>query len=130
MSVILFTGGRDYVEEKQTFLVLDWVVEKYTEGDLLPCFIQGGANGLDKVVRNYSIEYGIPCLTMPAPWRRHGNAAGGMRNTWMPTYVPIVACLSFPGGSGTRDMTAKAYRLEIPVVELVFDANGKLTIKP
>lgn len=104
MTVVLVTGGRDYtgrdhVEDRLKAIHLS---------DREVCFVQGGANGVDRFVREWCKKNGVPCATMEAHWDFYGKPAGGMRNGWMLKYLRPNYVVHFPGGPGTANMVKRA----------------------
>lgn len=87
---------------------------------------EGGAEGADTDSRHVARRSGLPVVTFPADWTRHGKAAGPIRNSAMlagqhPTQgqlEPPAMVVAFPGGVGTADMVAKAHRAGLPVLDL------------
>lgn len=113
MTIILFTGGRDFNDAARARLVLDGILRSFPHA----AFAQGGARGADKLVREWCKKRGQPCITMDAPWDAHGNSAGPMRNQWMLDYLRPNFVVAFPGGTGTADMVARARQQGINVYE-------------
>ena len=71
--------------------------------------IEGGANGADRLAREWARRKGIPWTTEEADWVTHGRAAGPIRNSLMLTKHQPNLVVAFPGnGRGTWDMIAKA----------------------
>lgn len=101
---ILVTGGRDY----ENAMVVDAVLKQYQ--DEIWLVMQGGAPGLDTLVENWCRKNEVPCLRVPAEWKKYNKKAGHMRNSQMLTFLGFMPdlLLSFPGGMGTADMTRKA----------------------
>src|SRR5690606_30354012 len=59
-------------------------------------------------------ELGWHVVAYPADWRRHGRAAGPIRNQEMAD-AGADLCIAFPGGRGTADMVRRARAAGIPV---------------
>jgi hypothetical protein len=92
--------------------------------------VTGDAGGADMLARYWCVEQGVPCLMMPAPWGKHGRAAGPIRNEWMirfgrPNYV-----LAFPGGKGTADMRRRAEKHGIEIIEGDTEETGSELYTP
>lgn len=112
MNYILVTGGRDYTDAAHAARVLTAVGRYY--GSVF--FVQGGARGADRLVRDYCREHGMPCATVAPCWDYYGNSAGSVRNAWMADMPLSYRCLlAFPGGVGTRSMINLAQKKGIPV---------------
>jgi predicted Rossmann-fold nucleotide-binding protein len=104
MLRVVVTGGRDYDDRNAVHREIRRLVDKAGDRQNL-LMINGGARGLDTIVRELCDEMGIPCITMFAPWNsRHGNRAGPVRNQWMIDFCAPTYAIVFPGGRGTADM--------------------------
>lgn len=105
MQRILMFGGRDFNDVARVDAALRAYWERYTG----PWFtIQGGAKGADTLCRDWALARGWPVVTMHAPWDSHlGKSAGYWRNQWMVQWLHPTYAIGFPGGHGTRDMTAR-----------------------
>lgn len=108
------TGGRDYQDKEFAFHVFDrWRDERGIE-----CIIEGGASGADALAGLWAKENGITLHTVPAEWTL-GKRAGMLRNLKMLVdYNPDVV-IAFPGGNGTANMIALAYKHNVPVIHPV-----------
>ena len=84
-----------------------------------PCvLIHGAARGADEGAARWAKSEGIASRAYPANWRKHGKAAGPIRNQQMlddgrPDFV-----VAFPGGRGTADMVRRAHAAGVPVYEV------------
>ena len=80
--------------------------------------IHGDASGADRLAGEWAKERCIEVLARPAEWKKHGRAAGPIRNQAMLAEKPQLV-VAFPGGKGTADMVAKAKKagLEVVVIE-------------
>ena len=70
--------------------------------------VSGGAPGIDAAGEAWAASRSIPVVRFPADWRKHGRAAGPIRNRIMAQYATAVAV--FPGGAGTHSMRREARR--------------------
>lgn len=79
--------------------------------------VQGGARGVDRIVKDLCLDMGFPCATMEAAWGFHGKRAGAIRNRWMLDLFPVKQVLAFPirAGKGTQMTMEMADELGIPV---------------
>jgi hypothetical protein len=119
--VIVAGGGRD----------LHWlpaqiaaVLLARTSGQLVHGLLHGGARGADRTIGRAAFQLGWSVEVLPADWRRHGRAAGPIRNRELlelaisraealssaaaPVSVLVVA---FPGGASTASLVREARRL-------------------
>lgn len=117
---IIITGGRkresenDYETMKN---IVEWL-DCDGPGILHLVIIQGGcATGIDALARKVAEEYDIRMETFPANWKKHGRAAGPIRNQQMAN-AGADLCLAFPSAgksTGTWDMIRKAVAAGIDV---------------
>lgn len=75
----------------------------------------GCAQGVD--IRGYfwSVQNDIPCTKFPADWRKHGKAAGPIRNRKMAEYADALIAVWDGKSRGTRHMIEVALRLGLKV---------------
>lgn len=108
--VILVTGGRDFNNVE----LIRTVLHSFNIGEVL---VGDCPTGVDKWVRDWTTDYGIPCQVYKADWEREGKKAGPLRNQWMVDEEPDI-CLVFPGGRGTSDCANRAKKAGIPVLRV------------
>lgn len=139
MKVLVVSGTREELTQDQFTLIEDKLVA--SRPDLVihgACGASGTydqsrdeLHGVDAVADCYAVTRATECVVirMPAQWRKHGDAAGPMRNTEMVKLgASLRACghhvswLAFPksDSKGTRDFIRKARAMDLPgeVVEL------------
>lgn len=80
--------------------------------------IHGDCRGVDRLAAAWAQRAGIPTLAFPADWRRHGRAAGPIRNQRMLVEGRPDLVVAFPGGPGTLNMVQLARRSGVPVEEV------------
>lgn len=101
---VVVTGGRAYDDGRTVAAEMRKLV-KAAGGTENLVIINGGARGLDTLVKSWCEQMGVPCITMFAPWNSsYGRGAGPVRNQWMLDYCDPTYAVVFPGGSGTEDM--------------------------
>lgn len=109
---VLVCGGRDLCEAD----VWNWLErfghqdasEAVGYGTRITSLIHGGASGADRGAARWGQSEGIRVTAYPANWRKHGKAAGPIRNTRMLAEGKPELVIAFPGGRGTADMTRQA----------------------
>lgn len=109
---VLVCGGRDYSDREAVFAALD---------ELAPlAIIQGHADGADALAREWWYKRPNTCAgelaCYPADWKKHGKAAGPIRNQQMIDEGKPDLVLAFPGGHGTADMVRRAKRAGVKVL--------------
>jgi hypothetical protein len=100
---IIVTGGRDFANRNMLNTLLD---NMNSHGPITEV-VEGGARGADRMAREWAHTRGIPCITVPANWDRHGRSAGMIRNIQMLVDFPEHVVVAFPGGRGTTGMIAE-----------------------
>lgn len=96
---IIIAGGRNYHPSPKQERKLRLYI-KYLKVGLI---ISGMARGADTFGKDLADKMSIPCMELPAEWKRHGRKrAGFIRNNEMTDFADIVVL--FPGGKGTKDM--------------------------
>ena len=80
--------------------------------------VHGDAPGADTLAKQVAEEYGMQVEAHPADWRKHGKAAGPLRNQRMVALGADI-CLAFPepGSRGTLDCMRRAEAAGIGVVD-------------
>ncbi|MDR6389207.1 DUF2493 domain-containing protein [Paraburkholderia phenoliruptrix] len=111
---VIVCGGRDYANVEMLNLVLDELHAKTP----ISVLIQGGAAGADELAfRWFATKPGMHGITHYADWKKHGRAAGPIRNARMLEEAPDVV-VAFPGGRGTANMIKQAKAAGVPVIEV------------
>lgn len=102
---ILVCGGRDFLDEGFCWQQLQ---SFHMSGDgPITEIIHGGARGADSFAGRWGKGEHIKVRQFPADWKKHGKAAGPIRNQEMLGTNPD-AVLAFKGGKGTADMVRRA----------------------
>ena len=113
-GVLLVCGGRDYVDRKRVYGVLDRVAARME----ITALRHGAARGADSLAGAWAREREVDEQARPAEWVRLGKAAGSVRNAAMLAEGGVVAAVAFPGGTGTADMVRKLKAAGVPVWEV------------
>lgn len=101
---IIVCGGRDFTDKVMLDYVLSYVHTHRSIAEL----IHGGARGADQMANRWAFNNGIPRTEVRADWRKHGRAAGPIRNREMLWKHLPDGVVAFPGGRGTADMVKVA----------------------
>lgn len=111
---ILITGSRDWTDEHA---ILGALARLGAERERATIVHGDCPTGADAIVKRLAEEAGIPHEPHPADWKKHGKAAGPIRNQEMVDLGADV-CLAFPLGDsrGTRDCSLRAERAGIKVI--------------
>ncbi len=104
---LVVSGGRTYSDEGYVAFVMKKYQKLAKDQGKILVVTQGGARGLDTLVRNWCKAHGVPCCTWDALWDFYGNAAGPVRNGWMVEFMEQTHGFVFPGDTGTADMKKK-----------------------
>jgi len=111
MMRVLVTGGRDFVDWQLLCETLDGL---HSERQFT-LLIHGDAKGADRLAGEWAKIRDVEIHASPADWKKHGRAAGPIRNREMLKEEPQLV-VAFPGGKGTADMVAVATKAGIEVV--------------
>ena len=112
-ATVLICGGRNYDDNAKVCAVLNSI--RYRLG--ISTLIEGGATGADRLAYNWAIVEGINMRRFEADWKKHGLAAGPIRNQQMIDEGKPTIVVAFPGGNGTADMVRRARKAGIFVIE-------------
>ena len=110
----LICGGRDF---------FDWEMFSSAMSDLVRLrgiprkVLHGGASGADRLADYWGEKHALEIETRPANWKKHGRAAGPIRNQEMIERKPDLV-VAFPGGRGTADMVERARNAGVDVAEI------------
>jgi len=109
---VLVCGGRDYDDDDRVFSVLN----NYDADHNFTALIEGGATGADSAAKRWAQIGKLPIFTFRADWKKHGKAAGPIRNERMIIEGRPDLVIAFPGGRGTRNMIETARRHGVDVI--------------
>jgi YspA, cpYpsA-related SLOG family len=102
-------------------------LSKVQQSSKVEVVIEGEANGADSFGRAAATVLGIPVLAFPADWRKHGRAAGPIRNRQMLNEGNPTLVLAFhnfiENSKGTKDMVNVARNAGVPVRIIKDDAH-------
>ncbi|WP_457767493.1 SLOG family protein [Cyanobium sp. ULC082] len=142
--VIAAGGGRDLAWPHQRVAA---ELLARSGGRLVHLLLHGGARGADAAIARAAHQLGWSALVMPAEWRRHGRAAGPIRNRDLlelavaravthtsPGVSTSVLVVAFPGGSGTASLVQQARRMAsrapVPIAVVEVNPSAGLWAKP
>lgn len=111
---IIIAGGRDFMDYALLKDTCDRLLRESTMGQQ-PIIVSGHANGADMLGERYAMERGWQTDIHPADWKRHGRAAGPIRNREMA--LGSSALIAFWDGKsrGTKNMIDIANKLGLQV---------------
>lgn len=109
---ILVTGSRDFYDYAKMKEAM-----KDIDPDVVTRIIHGAAPGADSLASRWGYENGVDVLAYGAKWRKHGKAAGAIRNSKMLRLHPgaIVFAFPLPHSRGTVDCINKAKKAGMSV---------------
>lgn len=108
---VLVCGGRNYHDLDTAHNLLDSLHRQ----ERITVVIDGGASGADRLGFEWAHCNGVTTQTYAADWKKHGKAAGPIRNREMLDVGRPDLVLAFPGGRGTADMVRQAESRSVPV---------------
>lgn len=120
---LLVYGGRDCSKfdvwnwlERNAWAEIAHKTGRQTSPPLLKTLIHGGARGADEGGADWGRSEHANVNCFKANWRKHGKAAGPIRNQQMIDEGQPDIAIAFPGGKGTADMTRRLEAAGIPIV--------------
>src|SRR5580700_2449120 len=101
---LIIAGGREHRDP--TLVERAWLASPFSKNGPVSEIVTGGARGVDTLAFDWSHRVGLGWpRVFPADWKKHGRAAGPLRNEAMAAYAgeePDGALLAIPGkGRGT-----------------------------
>jgi len=121
MTRVLVCGGRDFNDVPLIWKTLDAIqdqrgISRVIEG--ASDDVTGPYVGADYWAREWACSRDKSSSRFHADWKRHGKAAGPIRNTRMIEEGKPDLVIAFPGGKGTANMVAQARAAGIEVIEI------------
>lgn len=115
---VLVCGGRDFRDRAAVAAALKlYKPERLTEVGWHIIIHGGCPTGADKLADEWCDVFGVRKRVYLADWKKHGLAAGPLRNARMLAEGKPDVVIAFPGGRGTADMVRKAEAAGVPVVK-------------
>lgn len=108
MSKVVIAGSRDITDYE--LLCSEIAASKYNITEV----VSGTARGPDQMGEKWAIDRLIPVKRFPADWKKHGNAAGPIRNKEMAEYCDMAIILWDGESKGTKNMIDQMNRLKKP----------------
>jgi hypothetical protein len=111
MMRVLVCGGRDYRDEPHVYATLDRWLNSYGDDLRLCCGYDPRDKkyqGADHLAYQWGLSRFVNCVPFPADWKKHGKAAGPIRNQQQLDEFEPHRVVAFPGGRGTADMCRRA----------------------
>ncbi len=122
-KIVLFSGSRTWTDLPEMASTVEEVFLRYRDNLFI---IEGGATGLDQMVREYATGRSLPHAIIPAPWDGYGRAAGPVRNKWLARFRPIESHLFYTDpehkSRGTLQMEHTLEKARLPYT--VHGPNG------
>ncbi len=111
---VLVCGGRDFNDSVLLGSNLSIIHSEVGITEI----IEGGATGADRLARAFGESAGVPVRTYPADWKKHGKAAGPLRNALMLAQGKPDLVVAFKGGRGTENMIQQAEINGVRVIKI------------
>ena len=108
---ILVCGGRDFCDRT----LLGRELDRLHRLSSLSLVIHGAAQGADALAGAWAQNRGIEEVRFPADWKKHGRAAGPLRNKQMLDEGKPDLVVAFPGGRGTANMVMQAQQKNVAI---------------
>jgi len=105
MTRVLICGGRNF---NDYVTIYDEMDDIHDDRGPITHVIVGGASGADYWGEAWAHHRSIPFTAFKADWKKHGKAAGPIRNQQMLDEGKPDLVVAFKGGHGTADMIRRA----------------------
>lgn len=122
---IIIAGGRDFNDYTLLTKVCNEAIPRMA-GDNTPVIISGGAAGADSLGEQYAQENGIAIERHPADWKKHGKAAGPIRNAEMAACADFLIAFWDGKSRGTQNMMMNAVKKNIPCIVVTYNTSDTL----
>lgn len=122
---IIIAGGRDFNDYTLLTKVCNEAIPRMA-GDNTPVIISGGAAGADSLGEQYAQENGIAIERHPADWKKHGKAAGPIRNAEMAACADFLIAFWDGKSRGTQNMMMNAVKKDIPCIVVTYNTSDTL----
>jgi hypothetical protein len=97
---VIVAGGRDFTDEKLLNKTLDGLFSGNTDMEV----VCGEATGADTLGKKWAQRNNIEVKSFPADWKKHGKAAGPIRNVEMAKYATHLVAFWDGKSRGTLNM--------------------------
>ena len=108
---VLVCGGRAFDD----LPLFDRRMDELHQRFKFTAVVHGGASGADTMAQFWAGFNGLPIEVYHANWKKHGKAAGPIRNQRMIDEAKPDVVVAFAGGKGTADMKKRALAAGIGV---------------
>lgn len=122
---IIIAGGRDFNDYTLLTKVCNEAIPRMA-GDNTPVIVSGGAAGADSLGEQYAQENGIAIERHPADWKKHGKAAGPIRNAEMAACADFLIAFWDGKSRGTQNMMMNAVKKDIPCIVVTYNTSDTL----
>lgn len=116
---VLVCGGRDFDDWQMFTNAMILYVGRFRGPNPDITIIAGEAIGADFLAKVYAKCVKWSYEGFPADWKKHGKAAGSIRNQQMLDEGKPDLVIAFPGGNGARDMVTRSKKAGVKGIELV-----------
>lgn len=112
---VVVGGGRYFEDRQSAYAALDYIDENVGRIDRLA---HGGCRGADKIAGDWAKLRGREVQVYEADWDTFGRRAGPVRNGRMLRTEAPDLVVTFPGGSGTANLTRLAEDMGIRIFKV------------
>ncbi len=110
---ILIAGTRSFDDYELLKKVCDNTFHILSEiGDIV--IVSGAASGADRLGERYAYENNYKVLRFPADWKKHGKAAGPIRNAEMAAIADFFILFWDGCSAGSKNMLINAQKHAMP----------------
>ncbi len=111
---IVVAGCRDYYNYNEAKEFINHCLKSFNAEDTF-VFLSGNCRGADQLGERFAEETGLSVELYPAEWKKHGKAAGPIRNKKMVAACDAVICFWDGKSKGTRSLIQYAKEMQKPL---------------
>lgn len=113
--ILIIAGSRNLkvtIEDLDSYITNDFVINPSS-------IISGGATGIDTCANKYANYKKIAFIPFPADWKKHGKAAGPIRNKLMAEHGDVLLLIWDGKSKGSASMKKEMEKLNKPIYEVI-----------
>lgn len=112
----LIIAGSRYLDEELVYSkIVMWRMNNIPHLEI----VSGGCKGVDHAGEYYADFYDLPIKRFPADWKKHGRAAGPIRNKQMADYADALLLIWDGISRGSLSMKKEMEKLNKPIYEII-----------
>lgn len=120
---LIIAGGRDI--EVSNFSIMRILVANKVGASDITEIISGGATGIDTCAEKFAKHMKFEFKLFKADWKKHGRAAGPLRNEEMAKNADALLLIWDGKSKGSANMKANAIKYNLRLIEATITQHSK-----